>query len=601
MKKWFVLLLTMLLLTGCGNQGGEETTAPVETVPVTEPGLYTPDSSWEKDSQGALRSYQMENAMDAGLLEIADGYVLIAVSGTEEKPVTTATILRGEDLHPAATMELEGAYPVDVWQVHKGGKQLACRQETGDYLLFDAALNQTGSIQLPDEHTGTALLSSDFGTVYYSTSTEIRALDAEQGFSRPLRKGSEGDWMLCDLAFGDSMLRYTRQVENAIEFCAISTATGEDMSFAFLADTICVTGDDAYFVYCDHMVDEYVFGTLNGKAQQLQLSQPVKELSALPEAERVLTVQLQEQQLVLSRYDLKSGLRTGEVTLPESLADARVSQSEDGQYVWIADGQSSTLLRWEPAKSPTEDTTQYVTPHYTAEAPDTEGLQACKDRAKALETALGIQILLGDEVADLAIVNYTFAAGYHPAVFQEMLDALEAAAAKLPEGFLKQVSDCNPSKPLCVILAYEIIGESGPAKSLQYWGSDSTSIVLTPTEDLQQAFLRELYSAIDVAILNTLTTFDFWEDHNPSGAEYVEELQESSSWLEGEDPAFLDAEAMLSPREDRASLFVWSLEEENRFEGAILQSKLNTFCKAMRKLFELPETVLWEQHLVVEE
>ena len=601
MKKWIILMLLVLCFSGCASRKTDETTAPTqqETVPVTEPGLYVPESTWETDSQGALRFYQVEEAADAALLEMDQSYALIAVDSA-----TTVTVLRGEDLHPAQQMTLQGTYAAKDWQISADKKQLAYfDREKAQILLFDAALNQIEQIKLPEDAVGAALLSSDFTKVYYGTETAVRVIEVDKGITRLLREGSAGVRTLLGLEFGDTVLRLTLETETALLPYFIDTQTGADADIQFSAEDIWTTGQTGYFIHSAGMVDAYVFGVRNGTPKQLQLTQLNMEPLALADLGQVLTGRLEDAQLVLETYDLNSGKKTARIALDESFCESYITQSADGKLVWILDGTTGTLLRWEPAKSPFGDAENYITPSYTAEDPDIDGIRACQTRAADLGEALGIKILLWDDTESLQHQEYTFENGYHPAVFNAMLDALEAAAELLPEGFLKQVSDCNPAKPLTIALVHDIrpaSGEGEDPRSLQFWGSDRNYMVLESGTDMQQLFFRELYHAIDVALLNSVTDFDFWGDQNPSGADYTGTPSEDSAWLEGENPAFLDAAAMRSPTEDRASVFVYAMQEDDCFAGSIQQSKLKSLCKAIRKIFDLPETVIWEQHLVTE-
>ena len=113
MRRCIVLLLCLILLAGCAQQPPIET-APTEesTVPSTEPaptepagpepGLYEPDSETERDTQGAIRQYRVENGCFSGLASMGERLLLLSTDGT-----TTLTLLEGENLTPRQSVDLE--------------------------------------------------------------------------------------------------------------------------------------------------------------------------------------------------------------------------------------------------------------------------------------------------------------------------------------------------------------------------------------------------------------------------------------------------------------------------------------------------------------
>ena len=61
MKKLWIILFAVLVLSGCANEEPVETTteAVTTTAETTPPGYYVPRSSVEKNSDGAVRMYQL--------------------------------------------------------------------------------------------------------------------------------------------------------------------------------------------------------------------------------------------------------------------------------------------------------------------------------------------------------------------------------------------------------------------------------------------------------------------------------------------------------------------------------------------------------------
>ena len=81
LKKWSLILLLALLLTGCDSQ---QATAPTPTQPplsteATLPadGLYSPGSALEKQTGGAVRLYPLDRERYDGILAMGQSLLLL--------------------------------------------------------------------------------------------------------------------------------------------------------------------------------------------------------------------------------------------------------------------------------------------------------------------------------------------------------------------------------------------------------------------------------------------------------------------------------------------------------------------------------------------
>ena len=124
-------------------------------------------------------------------------------------------------------------------------------------------------------------------------------------------------------------------------------------------------------------------------------------------------------------------------------------------------------------------------------------------------------------------------------------------------------------------------------------------------EQLEQNLYHELFHAMDSYILTETNTYDDWRKLNPTGFTYdysyiTNEYRDPKDYLEPETRAFIDLYSMSYPKEDRARILQYAMTEGNEayFTSKIMQKKLDTLCKGIRKAFKLGDgDYLWEQYL----
>lgn len=591
MKKLVLLLAAALLLAGCAREE-----LPVETTnPAWTPeGLYEENSTIEEESGGALRSYLTGENTGCGILPIGRDLLLIRTE-QEETIRTNVTRVTGERLLTVTQTTLEGYYPIHFWQVRSDGSGVACyNEETKTFLLFDHNLHGSDGVKVPEDCTGNALLSPDFTKLYYATDTGIKELDRTQGIIRPVREGVSDTRVLLGLEMGGTVLRYYQQSDD--RYLVVDTKTGQDIEEDW-RDSTWLTTAKGYFVHRVVGVDEYIFGTAETEPQQLALPEGAKVLDVLPDEGKVLALE----QGNLCLYDTASGLKTAAITLPDGFDAGDAKLTEAGAFVWVLAEDGRTLLRWETEKTKAEDPIIYVTPHYTAEAPDKEGFKACREQASQVKKLAGIDIFLGEDTEIMKSHLYTFQSDYHPQIYSKSLTLLEEALGKLPEGFVKKVERKDSGTTLTIALLYQVLdGEGNVVEMPQgHIGNYRSYLVLPYGGKLETVFFRQLYEAADLGIRKNGEDFASWSSLNPEGFLYAEQegMPDSALWT-GSDRAFLNEAATLSDVEERTQIFLAACGEKNVFDTPALQAKYAELCRVLRENFELPEDdVLWEQYL----
>lgn len=259
------------------------------------------------------------------------------------------------------------------------------------------------------------------------------------------------------------------------------------------------------------------------------------------------------------------------------------------------------LLRWDPEQTPSADKAVYTGPRYTAQHPDTQGLEACRVLAQELGERYGVDIRLGAEVAEAK--DYRFEEEYQVDAYLQGLMALEKALGAYPEGFIATACSGSETGVLHIGLVRSI---SGDLAGLQYWPDGDAHIALALTGSVERMFHHELCHVLDTYIFANSLAYDQWDDLNPGDFSYSYRYEGyhdlgDSPYLQGEDPAFIDAYSMTYPKEDRARILEYAMEpgQEALFAGSALQAKLRQICLAIREAFgweEDPRTFPWEQY-----
>jgi len=251
-----------------------------------------------------------------------------------------------------------------------------------------------------------------------------------------------------------------------------------------------------------------------------------------------------------------------------------------------------TLYRWDPAMSPTEDETNYVSQLYTQQNPDIQGLEQCQKRVEELEN-YGIDLRIWtDATADTG--DYACQPEYRVGATENALTQLEEILKQLPEGFLATTGSIRVS-------LVRSVGESNVP--VQYW-QGNTCCIIVPTEQAVNGFLWGLGYGIDARVLGNSRELDGWNDLNPRKFEYTYDYEKNAAREDAEDylDEFVDQTAMSFPTEDRARVFMAAMLSENGeiFTKETLQDKLLCLCEGIREAYNLEdstESFHWEQYL----
>lgn len=601
----FPLLLSMLLLCGCAAQNPlPEPTEPL-TLTSTEPAEPSNESGFILDSQenGAIHTYRLEEPVH-GFLSM--GNHLLVFSGTD---TTTLTLLNTE------TMQVTASYCPDFLLMPENATiQLL---DTGisyfngsemETVLLDHALREIRRISAPEDLMGMPLLSSDGQTLFYCTPDAIRALDLNTGISRLLKEASYPVQGLSGLLMDDSVLQVSiTETDGTWKTLFLSSETGQLLQLSD-GNILPATSDHEFFLRLRHgEIRSILYGKRDGSIMTLQPHRQDDNIWFLPNDFRAVTCAVVGEDTVFELYDLNSGLRTAELTIPGAVFPINVTETDDGS-IWIL--QSSELIRWNPSASVIKDGHSYASPYYTQDNPDYDGLAVCSLYAQDIGSRYGIEVLIYKDAADKEPWDYHLEYEFQADILHRELEALDRRLGSFPDGFLQTLASKFTALKICLVRSAEGSPESGSLEAvngIQFMDGFDAYIVLTTDHDTEYALYHELSHLIETVVLTESTAYDRWDNLNPENFCYdndyaANQNRDGSAWLKPGAEYFIDTYAMSYPKEDRARLMEYAMTAGHMelFRSPNLQRKLRQMCTGIREAFGLeksPDTFLWEQYL----
>ncbi len=621
MKKLFAILLAMaLLLSGCASQAKtaeatkpQQETEPTPVIPEDEGpnfGIYVADSQIEQDTQGAVREY------DVGEDSYAIAYMgdeLLLFSGVDG---TTLTLLR-EDGESVST-ELTGEYLyLDGLTVQIGEEGLCYYSLLENTVIFlDSELEQVDALPMPEDMAGVPAISPDQERIYYFTEDALNYIEVKTGISRFLKECTFSYQAIMALHFDGSLIECCVGTDTDTENYFIDTATGE-LRYT-TAENPCLSTDGQWHVttYYDGFQQLYLFGDRDERSMCLVPREQDGSVIVLPDTKQVLTTNLVDDKRTLSLYSLADGSRYAEVAHEELSIIWSQEWDEENGRLWLLtsddDLEQIQLYLWDPALSPTGDTECYTSPYYTAEDPDTEGLERIAQQAKEMSSQYGVKIQVYEEAAADQPEDFTFVAAYQVPLYEHYLAVLDRVLACYPEGFLKKLGTTSDNGKLTISLVAAAYGDNelgavSEADGVQFFLDGDTYLTLVMNGLFEGTAYHELFHVIDTYVINNETSYDNWDSLNPPGFEYdydylANGFREDYQYLQDEDRWFIDMYSMSYGKEDRARIMEYAMQagNESYFASPNMQAKLQTLCSGIRKAFGLKNyegELLWEQYL----
>lgn len=597
MKCLLIACMVMILFAGCAQdvpvppQTSLEASEP-EPIPVK---LYA-SSAVESETDGRVRSFSAKGDCLAVYQMGDDRLIAVQQDGSVKLLLCSGTEC---DVRLEQVVPFSVDFPANTTWVGEQG--IVCVDKgTGEIVLLGSQLQEVKRIALDAD---SFLVSPDLRAIYYCTGSEIRVYDLKNDVSRLINSQHTENLKLTACSKDGSLIACRVTDPDGTESTLlINTADGKTEQRLQRADRIQLSKDE-WLLVNDGNYQEVTF-CMDGLISQInwQGIEPRQILPVLSD-KLLIAVTYSNQGAQIHCFDLHSGIRTAFVELP-GISVVKPQLMENDLLWLIADGAAgeSVLLCWDISTSWINDSVLYTQPWYTSEAPDTEGLALCKERADHIGSKFGVDVRIWQDALSV-VGEYQVTGEYQTGIFDSGLDALETALTQYPEGFFPALMEGSTGGKLHICLVHSISDWNGGA---QIWDNGDAYILLPVGFELENALHQELCHILDTFVIGKTKAIDDWEQLNPDDFRYSGSYDSIPSgfdgYLSGEERAFVDSYSMTFPREDRASVFAAAIEPGNEelFASDIMQSKLSAVCTAIREAFgwkDVQEVFLWEQYL----
>ena len=626
MKKWLSIALAILLLWGCAPVTPAETTAPMETQtpavtrpPETEPPitetqetepLWAPGSV-EEQTQGAIRGWEIPQSFQR-IYRLGEN--ILAAGGN------SLYLLSGQDMCLLKAVELncDMVFYKEILTVRDGFVGLYCNQDNTCQVL-NGELEVVTRVEMPQNCIGSSVLvMQDMSGAYYTQENTLLHFDFATGEETVVAELQAAGLNLMGLLFSDTVAHCIVKTWNDQNFPTyLSVETGE-----------VIAQDPEQYTYrsLESWQDQYLhlrwnmgaytlmFGKMGQQPMDLALDiqddSPAFYLWGEQNAVVGVSCAAENGEISLEMYSMTTGYRDAAVSFQPKYTEEVVDLLCDPNTatVWVVTCRTSDgkmmIYSWDAAKSRTGETQSYITPHYTEDSPDTEGIARCRQWADRLEAQYGVEIVLDGE--GNAPDGYHFIWNYQVSALEKSLAQLEAQLTRYPAGMFTTVGEALSQDGKVHILLVGQMQFDGQQVSLldqSYYAGGNLCIALVAGPIVYSRFHRAFAYTLDSYLADLL---DGWNALNPEGFSYyyrpLQNTTEAAEYLDGAQAAFLESFCKISPQIDRATLMEYAmLEDAGMFlSPERIQAKLRLWCEAIREGFDLQDyadPLPWEQYV----
>lgn len=616
MKRLIPLLLCLLLL-GCAP-GTPEATLPPETLPVPEETAPAPISMYDGDHPlemayyGALKVYPLTTRKTLGLRTFGEDILTLSGYGN-----TTLTLLTGRELTLTASRTLDFELSPEDPSLQVWEEGISYYDPIKQQILFlDTNLQEIRTISMPEDCTGSPVLSQTQAQIFYFTPNALFCWDQDSGLHRRVKEMSYEEQSLTGLHVNDTVLQCRTLDGGTVHTLFLDAQTGQLLR-QMDGDVSLTTLDTRFYASIPlGTMEQLLYGGNGEETQALYPEDLAADNFYLPQEQLLVTASLlADDRVRLTGYDLTTGTQSVQLTL-DTLQSVRsmVSAGDGTVFFLVYDPESDAdiLYRWETASTvfaPEDRDSCYRMPYSQVVAEDPDALEHCRAEAARLSEKYGISIRIHEDALAVQPWDYTFTAETRPQVLSQELNLLDQRLGQYPAEILEKTASHFSSLSICLVRSITGSAASGAldaATGVQFLEGSDAYVVISLGKYSQQALYHELFHVMETHILNESTALDQWDDLNPEDFSYAlgsDLPEDAETWLAGADPAFVDRYSMTWPKEDRARVFEKAMLPGNRelFSAHTLQAKLTAICQGIRQAYGLrksPEAFPWEQYLL---
>lgn len=611
MKRCFALLMAVvLLLSGCGGRKNmdeqpEQTTTPTTAAPPPPPFVeYQQGSSIETLTNGAVCSYSVQGGGYYAMLPM-EGKLLL-LSGDEETTLTQIS----EDGSVIQCTASGCLLSLDtLWNTDLGLSYYDAQKH--NLVFLDGSLKESLRISLPEQMNHAPKLSQDGQLAYYYDAESLRCLEVRTGIARLLKESRYTKQQVTKLHFGGEILECEVSDAAGDLTLFVSTQNGETLFSAQTPVELQSQGQEYFARWYEGEVELHLLGNRGDTIHRLT---PPEEGIYQPLLGSGLLVSYTADGtgLNLMCYQLETGNQLSKVQLPGFSAPVGMLTKEG--KVWFMCRNLETgedgLYSWDPSGAMQELESSFLSPYYTAQSPDKDGLKQLQDRVKEMSSTYGVRIKIWEDADSPLPDDYSVTTEYMVNIYETYLPVLEKALNTMPTSVYKKLGKQSQNGKLSIYLVREIYGPNELGRltaedGVHFWSDGSSYLLLRMNDKLERSFYHELFHAMDSYIITEIKAYDDWQKLNPSGFAYdysyiTNEARDPKNYLDPDNRAFIDLYSMSYPKEDRARIMEYAMLEGNEdyFTSKTMKKKLETVCKGIRKAFKLEDgDYLWEQYL----
>ena len=611
MKRLLMILLCLLLLTGCAGSAEPtvSTTEPTQitTAPTEPPVPWIEELGTPWDDEGALLELPLtiHNGLHYDNALAFDGDLLLWSIDDHRENTRTLELCLVELDTGKVIAEREFPFEGYVNPQVLGESIFLCDNESGAILELNHSLEAVNSWKI-EPVEGNVHMGAEEKAYIYQWSGSLLVQDLATGEKSSLME--EDSYVDYFSPNGNTAsFDYFHPVTGEKETRILDLTNGQILEVGLDKDLTYITGQDGTWL-CENFLDGSVFYLGNESQEFLRADMGYDSLRLLDGKTLLRTW---EDGCHISLHDLEGrSLAQAKITgNPYSQSCTLVIPSDTfgGYFLLIGDyGNAQRLLYWDTSKGTAgEDIVFEPIP-----TPEEEEARI-RQRVEEIELTYGLNILVGE---DCGTSFYDFSAEQVTDwdLVDNALDTLEDALEDYPAGFFPQ-------------LRY------GDIRSVEIHLAGTLTATNTEYVDTYEAFFQEEYDkhvmVVDVTMAREQTyyhefshiidAFLAWDSWNREGALFSDEDWENLNpgWFSGytwdysweqyvEDySCFIDSYSTIKPTEDRARVLEYAMAEYNEYffeEDTVLLDKLTYYCRCIRDAFDTtgwPEDLLWEQYL----